>query len=37
MPKLNFDFGVAQVAGKIMPGVDLKLRAQFVAAVSYGF
>jgi hypothetical protein len=37
LPKLNVDFGIAQVAGKITPGVDLKARAQFVAALSYGF
>ncbi|MEQ1884463.1 MAG: DUF3034 family protein [Bryobacteraceae bacterium] len=35
--KLNIDFGIAQVAGKIAPGVDVQLRSQFVAAVSYGF
>ena len=35
--KLNFDVGVAQLAGHIMPGVDLKARAQIGAQVSYGF
>jgi len=35
--KLNVDLGVAQIAGKIQPGIDLQARARFVAAVSYGF
>jgi hypothetical protein len=34
---LNFDVGVAQVAGVVMPGVDLKARHQVGAQVSYGF
>lgn len=34
---LNFDVGVAQVAGNVMPGVDLKARHQVGAQVSYGF
>jgi len=35
--KLNIDFGVAQVAGKIAPGVDVKSRNQFGMGISYGF
>ncbi len=35
--KLNFDFGVAQIAGEIASGVNLKARHQFGAQVSYGF
>jgi len=35
--KLNFDVGIAQVAGNIAPGVNLKARHQFGAQVSYGF
>ncbi len=35
--KLNLDFGVAQAAGKILPGVDLKVRHQFAFGISYGF
>ncbi len=35
--KLNFDIGIAQVAGNIAPGVNLKARHQFGAQVSYGF
>ncbi len=34
--KLNIDFGVAQAAGKILPGVDLKARHQFAFGISYG-
>jgi hypothetical protein len=34
--KFNVDFGVAQAAGKIMPGVDLHARSQFAFGVSYG-
>jgi hypothetical protein len=34
--KFNIDFGVAQAAGKILPGVDLKARHQFALGVSYG-
>jgi hypothetical protein len=33
----NIDFGVAQAAGKIAPGVDLKGRAQFAMGMSYRF
>jgi len=35
--KFNVDFGVAQAAGKILPGVDVKARHQFALGVSYGF
>jgi hypothetical protein len=36
-PKLTLDFGMAQAAGKVMPGVDLQARHQFAFGVSYGF
>jgi hypothetical protein len=35
--KLNVDLGVAQIAGQIMPGVNLRARAQVGVQVSYGF
>jgi hypothetical protein len=35
--KLNFDFGVAQIAGNVAPGIDLKARHQIGVQVSYGF
>jgi len=35
--RFNIDFGVAQAAGKILPGVDLKVRHNFAFGVSYGF
>jgi len=35
--KLNIDFGVAQIAGKIAPGVDLQARSRLGLQVSYGF
>lgn len=35
--KLNFDFGIAQVAGEIAPGVNLQARSQVGVQVSYGF
>jgi hypothetical protein len=35
--KLNIDFGVAQIAGKIAPGVDLKARSRLGLQISYGF
>jgi hypothetical protein len=35
--KLNFDFGIAQIAGNVMPGVNLKARHQAGVQVSYGF
>lgn len=34
--KFNIDFGIAQAAGKILPGVDLKARHQFALGISYG-
>jgi len=34
--KFNIDFGVAQAAGTIEPGVNLKARRQFALGVSYG-
>lgn len=34
---MAIDFGVAQAAGKILPGVDLKARAQFAMGLSYRF
>ena len=36
-PKLTIDLGVAQVAGNIMPGVNLQARHQFALGISYGF
>lgn len=35
--KLNIDFGVAQIAGTIAPGVDLQARARIGMQISYGF
>ncbi len=35
--KLNLDFGVAQLAGKIAPGVDLQARSRIGLQISYGF
>jgi hypothetical protein len=34
--KFNVDFGVAQAAGQIEPGVNLLARHQFALGVSYG-
>ena len=34
--KLNIDFGVAQAAGTIEPGVNLTARHQFALGISYG-
>jgi hypothetical protein len=34
--KFNIDFGVAQAAGQIMPGVNLFARHQFALGISYG-
>lgn len=34
---LAVDFGVAQVAGKVAPGVDLQARSQFAMGISYRF
>ena len=36
-PKLTLDFGLAQAAGNIAPGVDLQARHQFAFGISYGF
>jgi hypothetical protein len=33
--KFNIDFGIAQAAGRILPGVDVKVRHQFALGVSY--
>jgi hypothetical protein len=33
----NVDFGVAQAAGEVAPGADVKARAQFALGVSYRF
>jgi hypothetical protein len=35
--KFNVDFGIAQVAGQISPGVNLQARSQVGVQVSYGF
>jgi hypothetical protein len=35
-PRLSIDFGLAQAAGSIMPGVNLNARHQFALGVSYG-
>jgi hypothetical protein len=35
--KLNADVAVAQIAGNVMPGVNLKARHQVGAQISYGF
>lgn len=35
--KLNLDFGVAQLAGNVAPGVNLKARHQIGTQISYGF
>jgi len=34
--RFNIDFGVAQAAGSILPGADLKARHQFALGISYG-
>jgi hypothetical protein len=36
-PRLTIDLGVAQVAGNILPGVNLDARHQFALGISYGF
>jgi hypothetical protein len=33
----NLDFGVAQAAGKVLPGADVEARARFAFGVSYRF
>ncbi len=35
--KINFDFGVAQLAGNVAPGVNLKARHQIGTQVTFGF
>lgn len=35
--KVNFDVGVAQIAGQVAPGVDLKARHQVGVQMSYAF
>jgi len=35
--KLNVDFGVAQIAGTIAPGVNLRARSRLGVQISYGF
>ena len=35
--KLNFDAGVAQIAGQVMPAANLKARHQIALQMSYGF
>ncbi|HVJ05897.1 MAG TPA: hypothetical protein VM578_09510 [Candidatus Saccharimonadales bacterium] len=35
--RVNLDFGFAQLAGKVGPGVDLKARHQFGTQISYAF
>lgn len=35
--KLYLDFGVAQLAGRVAPGVDLKARAQIGTQITYAF
>ena len=35
--KFNIDFGIAQIAGCAMQGVDLKARHQAGVQISYGF
>ena len=35
--KVNFDVGLAQIAGKVMPGVDLQARHQVGVQMSYAF
>jgi len=37
LSKFNVDFGIAQIANHIMPGVDLKARHQVAMGISYGF
>ena len=37
LTKLNIDFGIAQIANHIAPGVDLKARHQVAMGISYGF
>ena len=34
---LNLDFGIAQAAGRVLPGADVQARAQFAFGISYRF
>jgi Protein of unknown function (DUF3034) len=36
-PRLTIDFGVAQAAGNVAPGINLQARHQFAFGISYGF
>jgi hypothetical protein len=36
-PRLTVDFGVAQVAGNVAPGINLQARHQFALGITYGF
>ena len=36
-PRLTLDFGIAQAAGRVAPGINLQARHQFALGVSYGF
>ncbi len=36
-PKISIDFGIAQVAGSILPGVNLRVRKQYALGITYGF
>jgi hypothetical protein len=36
-PRLTLDFGVAQVAGEVAPGINLQARHQFALGITYGF
>jgi hypothetical protein len=36
-PRLTVDFGVAQIAGEVAPGINLQARHQFALGVTYGF
>jgi hypothetical protein len=36
-PRLTVDFGVAQAAGEVAPGINLQARHQFAMGISYGF
>ena len=37
LSRFNVDFGIAQIANHIAPGVDLKARHQVAMGISYGF
>jgi hypothetical protein len=36
-PRFTIDFGIAQAAGTVAPGVNLHARRQFAMGISYGF